>query len=126
MLEVVWYIALKLSIFAAIISIVAGVVSMGMIVFLMSDDGYGSLKDDEKKSFLGFFKVIAGIAIVFAPLAVVPSPDDLFHIRLGMLKYTMASPENVTKGMAEIERIAAKLECKYLGCEEKKSDATSN
>ena len=61
-----------------------------------------------------------GFCLIF--LVMTPSINDLYKIRLGLLKYELTSPENVSKGTAEIQRIAHKLECKYLGCNEKKSD----
>lgn len=49
----------------------------------------------------------------------VPSIDDLWRVRIGLLKFSLASPENVKAGAETLERIAGKLECKYLGCDEK-------
>lgn len=55
------------------------------------------------------------------PLACVPSIDDLWKVRIGLLKFHLASPENVGKATDEIARIGKALECKYLNsnCEEK-------
>ena len=44
-----------------------------------------------------------------------PNVNDLWKIRIGLLKYSLASEENVSKGVSEIKRIADKLEKKYLG-----------
>jgi hypothetical protein len=53
-------------------------------------------------------------------LSVIPSVDDLWKVRIGLIKLELASPENL-KGAAEvIERIGRKLECKYIGCDEEK------
>ena len=60
------------------------------------------------------------VTIPFILFAALPSVDELWEVRLGLLKFSLASPENVQKGAEEIGRIAKKLECKYLGgCEEK-------
>ncbi len=59
-------------------------------------------------------------AATCAAVACLPSANDLWRARIALLKYEIAAPENVKSGAAEIERIARKLECKYLGCDEKK------
>lgn len=59
------------------------------------------------------------ILILMLPLAVAPSIDSLWKVRISLIKYGMASEENIIKGVEEIERIGKKLECKYLGCEDK-------
>jgi hypothetical protein len=53
-------------------------------------------------------------------LALIPSVDDLWKVRIGLIKLELASPENIQKSTDEITRIAKKLECKYLGCEKEK------
>jgi hypothetical protein len=61
------------------------------------------------------------LLITFVPLlllSAVPTVDQLFQIRLGLIKFELASPENVKLGVAAIEEVAKKLECKYLGCPE--------
>lgn len=56
----------------------------------------------------------------FFVLSMIPTTDQMFHIRLNLIKFELASPDNVRKGTEEIANIAKKLECKYLGCEEPK------
>jgi hypothetical protein len=65
-----------------------------------------------------------GILIGFLGGAIlsVPSIDDLWHVRIGLIKLQLASPENIQKGSDVIERLGHKLECKYLGCETKKGE----
>ena len=126
MVEILWVIVLKLSVFTAIVSILAGVVAVIFIAFFFCGDGYVQQADKDKAATRQNFKVVLIITALTAPLAVIPTPEELFKIRLGMLKYTMASPENVQKGMDEIQRVAAKLECKYLGCKEEAKHDTSN
>lgn len=58
--------------------------------------------------------------VLFSVLCTVPDVDDLWKVRIGMIKLTLASPDNVQKGADEIARIGKKLECRYLGCEEEK------
>jgi len=57
------------------------------------------------------------IATLLGLPVLIPSPKALFNVRIGLLKWHLASPANVSKGAEHIERIAQKLECKYLGCE---------
>ena len=49
------------------------------------------------------------------------SPEDLFKIRVSLIKYELIKPENINKGLNHIDRIVKKLECKYLGCEKDKN-----
>jgi hypothetical protein len=66
---------------------------------------------------------IATILPLFLILTNLPNANDLFKVRLALIKYELASPKNVTKGVETIERVAKKLECKYIGgCEKKKTD----
>lgn len=63
---------------------------------------------------------------IFLPLsiliALLPTPEQMWKIRLAIVKFELASPENVSKGVDAIERIAHALECKYLKCDDKKED----
>lgn len=53
-------------------------------------------------------------------LAIIPTLDDLWRVRIALVKYDLAAPENVRGAAETIERIGRKLECKYLGgCEDK-------
>lgn len=61
-------------------------------------------------------------ALIFLPILFFPTIDDIWRVRIGLIKIQLASPENIQKGADVIERIGQKLECKYLGCDEKKKD----
>jgi hypothetical protein len=50
-------------------------------------------------------------------ITILPTIDDLWKVRISLIKFEMASPENIKGGVETIERIGHKLECKYLGCE---------
>jgi hypothetical protein len=64
-----------------------------------------------------------GVGVVCAVLACMPSIDDLWKTRIALIKFHLASPENVEKATDEIARIGKKLECKYLGgCEDAKPE----
>lgn len=61
------------------------------------------------------------VGVIFASLiAVLPGVDDLWKVRIGLIKLQLSSPENIQKGADVIERLGKKLECKYLGCTENK------
>lgn len=61
--------------------------------------------------------------LVFGFLCTIPSLDDLWKVRINLIKFQLASPENLQKATETIERIGEKLECKYIGCDEKKEQA---
>ena len=134
-LEVFYAIGLNLSNFAIFIEIVGafllvfGFIMLGFAYFESDEWGDPCLKkdtnDDESKRFKGLSKFIfkyTSIAMfICAPFALIPDTDDLWKIRIGIIKLQLASPKNLEKGTEEISRIAKKLECKYLGgCEEEK------
>ncbi len=75
-------------------------------------------KYDHQDSILSKY---AGGCIIFGLLACVPTMDDLWKVRIGIVKYRLASTENLTKASETIERIGLKLECKYLGCDDDKA-----
>ncbi len=66
-----------------------------------------------------YFMRLVKIFAVAGIVACVPSVDQIWKIRIGLIKLQLASPENLQKGTDEIQRIAKKLECKYVGCDDK-------
>lgn len=65
-------------------------------------------------------KLAGATFLVVLPITIMPTVDDLWKVRIGLIKLNLASPENIQKGADVIERIGKKLECKYVGCEEAK------
>lgn len=57
--------------------------------------------------------------LIPAFFAALPSIDDIWRVRISLVKLQLASPNNIEKGTEAIERIAKKLECKYLGCDKR-------
>ena len=51
------------------------------------------------------------IALIFAN---VPRVEDLWKIRIGLLKFGLASPTNVQGGIDHITKVGKELECRYL------------
>lgn len=48
-------------------------------------------------------------------LCSVPSLDDVWRLRVNLLKLEVASPENVAKLGGHVEEVVTALECKHLG-----------
>ncbi len=60
---------------------------------------------------------------VFIPaclISMVPSPKNIWEMRIALIKFNLASPQNVQMAADKIVEIGHKLECKYIGCEEPK------
>lgn len=98
----------------------------GLVLFvsgfglLLLTIGYSMTCSDAymKEEFAKIKKLIPRVTIIFLfafPFALIPSPEDLFNLRIALIKLQLASPENVTKGVETIKRIGQKLEEKYLG-----------
>src|ERR1043165_3453297 len=90
----------------------------GLAAFLSSCAYFGAVTedcDDIKKGASTVWKFSVKVLIVSSLLYCVPSVDDVWKVRVGLLKFQLASPENIEKGTKVIERIAGELECKYLG-----------
>ena len=97
-----------------IIAIVLVVIAMNM--------GDGQSDEIKKAAWKWFYAGAASACFAFL-LSTIPSVDDLWRVRIGMIKLHLASQENLEKGAEVIERIGHKLECKYIGgkgCEERK------
>ena len=82
---------------------------------------YKSEDDKETITILGkvWWRALL-LLIISLPLGSLPSITDLWKVRVGLIKFQLALPENIKAGSETIERIAHKLECQYVGCEEKK------
>lgn len=61
-----------------------------------------------------FFRRSIYVTALLLPFVLVPSFDKLWEVRIALLKFQLASPENIQKGSETIERVAKSLECKYL------------
>jgi hypothetical protein len=58
------------------------------------------------------------VTVVCAIIGCIPDMNDMWKVRIGLIKYEMASPKNVNAAAEEIVRLGHKLECKYIGCED--------
>jgi hypothetical protein len=61
------------------------------------------------------------IWVLFVLISLTPSIKEIWEVRIALIKYQLASPENIAKSTEEISRIAKKLECEYLGCKDEES-----
>lgn len=109
---------------AGILCSVIGVfVSNGALISSTKD----SLSYKEWKLFNALWKRVLKIAsvtflITIAP-AILPSLNQLWKVRISLIKLELSSETNIKKSVETIERIGKKLECKYLGC---KKESGSN
>jgi hypothetical protein len=86
------------------------------IALIVTHDEHGCDDNDRKVSRLVFTFVFPSW-IIISLIAAMPTVDDLWKVRIGLLKLQLASPENVQKGAEEIARIAKQLECSYFKCQ---------
>lgn len=85
----------------------------------MNDDVYSRREETRGLPKLLKFKwKFATFLISTVLIASIPDANDLWRVRVSMIKLELASPDNLSKGVETIERIGQKLECKYLGCAE--------
>ncbi len=80
---------------------------------------------EEDKKFTPIALKFIGAAFFLGIFACIPNADELWKVRIAMIKLELASPENIKDGVQVIEEIGKKLECKYLGCDEKKTPAST-
>jgi len=106
-----------------IVATICGIVStvifgIGWAMAVDFAKDFGGEKDKARvPRFRHAFRVVVTVTAVFAVFTCIPTLDDLWRIRIALVKYELASPENVQKATETIERIGKKLECKYLGGE---------
>lgn len=88
--------------------------AMNMLIFV----GYMMSREEHHDADMNACKKIAKVSIplfiICCLLSCIPDVDELWHVRVAMIKLTLASPENVKLGVDHIDLIAKNLECKYL------------
>ena len=60
------------------------------------------------------------LGLFFWEHALIPTHSYMVQLKIEKIKNEAITKENLDKGLETIERVASKLECKYLGCEKKK------
>ena len=97
-----------------VVSIVICLIAM----FCMMDEK--SVDEDDWAKWRRWKKYSVILCLITAPFHALPDTEDLWHVRISMLKFHAVSPDNIEKfaknGMPHIERVAKKIECRYLGC----------
>lgn len=90
----------------------AGVIAgVGAVVFYI----IGGADSAEWKAGVPRFKQLAVFTFVTMMLTTIPTIDDLWKVRVGLLKLELSSPENVKAAGGHLEEIVKALECKHLG-----------
>lgn len=108
-----------------VLAVIGNLIELGQIIFFLSPFGFIILLivnsvENGIELYQNHVKKIIVIISISGIVGCFPSMEDLWKVRINLIKLELASPENVSKGVDEIGRIAERLECKYLGCEEKK------
>lgn len=118
MIELILAFATNLKEVAIIVAIATGVVYAAGTVFftLLGED----IPEGEVKAIKPRLRFARNVCAACAIIACIPSVNDLWKVRIGLIKYHLASPDNVQKASEKILEIGHKLECKYIGCDEEK------
>lgn len=121
MLEFVLAMAANVSCFFWAIGVTFGVATV--FIFLFASSCSMSDKRSEKESAPDAWKLCKTsfiFTLILGTVGSLPQVNDLWKVRIGLVKFELASPENIKAGTETIERVAHKLECSYLGCPENK------
>jgi hypothetical protein len=106
------------------VAIFSGLTALGLGIawgMCSAEAQFGAAKDAANAATCKWlFKRIGIVACISCMFSIFPDADDIWRARIALVKLELASPENAQKGAEEVARIARKLECKYLGCEEEK------
>lgn len=102
-----------------IFGILFGVIYFVLVLVTETSYTVGEEEKNKKKiySFLIFIKKLLFYIAPISLFLAFPSPEDLWKVRINLVKYELASPKNVNQGAQKIQEIADKLEKKYLGDE---------
>lgn len=103
---------------AAVVFSIIGIVFGIFLVAIVTFSSESEMNEKTRTKVQRGGKTLLVIGIVCLPFALVPTIDDLWKVRIGLIKLELSSEENIQKAATEIERLGKKLECKYLGgCE---------
>lgn len=106
-------------VFATVIAVCISLVAFIIRVNVRDnwDMCYDRVKEGAKKP--AFLPVLSAsffvVAIVTSLIAALPTANDLWHVRIALVKYELASKENLDKAVDHIDTLGKALECKYLG-----------
>lgn len=96
---------------SVVCEIAAGIAFIASLVIWLNwlVDCAATCSPKPKPKLKGCYILTASLAL----MATIPAPDQWWHIRIALIKFQLASPENVKAGVERINRIADELECKY-------------
>lgn len=94
-----------------------GFLIFSTISFFIMVDNCSFEKRDEIFKLLKRRLILTSLVFLFTTI---PGPNEMFKMRIALIKYQLASPENIKASTETITRIAHELECKYLKCEDDK------
>lgn len=90
---------------------------LSIIFFTMIIDVF-ELEVGSANRALRLIKNVGIVIVCLLPSFLIPSSKQLWEARINLIKFNLASKENITQTTETIERIGKKLECKYLKCED--------
>src|ERR1700747_2961935 len=119
-LEFILAMASNVSTFFWIIGIAFGIVSIILFLIACGMSMDASEKDNAKdkkdaENMWKIWKTAFIFTLICVPIGCLPQVGDLWKVRLSLIKFELASPENIKAGAETIERVAHKIECSYLG-----------
>lgn len=111
-----------------VFSVLLGIATIVMIIASVVASAEAARYSDSERSkaqaaLLGkITKRVTTIFVLTLVLAMIPDVDEIWKVRISLIKFQLASPQNLEKGTEAIERIGKVLECKYIGtnCDDKK------
>lgn len=99
------------------VAIIANIVTIIWFFCMLEEN---SVTDKDWEKWRRWKKLWIVVTLVLVPFKAIPNMEELWHVRINMLKFHAVSPSNVEafakNGMPHIERVAKKIECKFLGC----------
>lgn len=105
------------------IGLVMGFFFLGIFKFVPENDW----EEKQRQNCKNVSNLLLIIGCISLPFVVIPTMNDLWRVRIGLIKLELSSEENIQKAGDEIQRIGQRLECKYLGgCEKEKVEATGS
>lgn len=91
------------------------------ILALFKIDEYSDSQTQRNIKRITMLKKFAPYAFVLFVFTLLPDVNDIWKVRVGLIKLELTDKTNIQAGVEAIERIGKKLECKYIGgCEDKK------
>lgn len=120
-------VAVALAIVSAIVTAVLMLMVMGNAEWSNSDKKVEYRTDFHERAWYltgrRWWPRALAVALASALFGSAPGPEDLWHLRVSLMKLELVSPENFNKLADHATEVVKALECKHLGvnCPEKES-----